>query len=410
MSRQVVITGLGCITPVGNNVSDFWKNLTAGKIGIDKITRFDTSDCKVKIAAEVKDFDPLYYMDFAESRKYDLFAKYALVAAHQAVSDSRITGNVDPDRFGVYFGSGKGGLNTLTEGAGILREKGVARVSANFIPMSIINIAAGLIAIKHNARGGCMSIVTACATGTNCIGEAYLAVKAGNADAVIAGASEAAINKLTLSGFQNMHALTRRSDPVSASIPFDKRRDGFVMGEGAGALIIEDYGHAKKRGAKIYAEIVGYGNTNDAYHITAPDPGGSGAARALKIAAAELKETDSVYINAHGTSTPLNDKTETVAVKAAFGERAYKIPMSGTKSMTGHLQGAAGAVEAIIAVMALNTGILPPTAGYKEKDVDCDLDYIPNKARKSDITAALSSTFGFGGHNGVLALRKYNQG
>jgi len=401
-----VITGLGCITPVGNTVDDFWINITAGKVGIGNITRFDTSDCKIKIAAEVKNFDPLLYMDFAEARKYDLFSQYAVASAFQAVKDSQITGNIAPDRFGVYFGSGKGGVNTFADESNKLAEKGVSKTSANFIPMTIANIASGLIAIKHNARGVNMAVVSACATGTGCIGEAYIAVKSGRADAIIAGASEAAINKLILAGFQNMHALTRRNDPLTASIPFDKRRDGFVMGEGAGALIVEDYEHAKRRQAKIYAEVIGYGNTNDAYHITAPMLDGSGAVSAIKAAVAEVIDTDKIYINAHGTSTPLNDKTETTAIKKAFGERAYKIPISGTKSMTGHLQGAAGAIEAIISVMALHTGTLPPTAGYEEYDPDCDLDYIPNYARKSNITVALSNTFGFGGHNAVIAFRK----
>ncbi|MCL2370028.1 MAG: beta-ketoacyl-ACP synthase II [Firmicutes bacterium] len=406
MSQRVVITGMGCVTPVGNNIADFWKSLSAGKVGIGNITKFDTEDCKVKIAAEVKDFDPALYMDFNEARKLDLYSQYALASAAQAVADSGIEGKVDPDRFGVYFGSGKGGINTFVGETNKLAERGPSRVSANFIPMTIINIAAGLIAIKYKAGGVNMAVITACATGANCIGEAYLAIKAGRADAIIAGGSEAAINKLALAGFQNMMALTQRSDPKCASIPFDKRRDGFVMGEGGGALIVEDYEHAKKRGARIYAEIVGYGNTCDAHHVTAPMPGGSGAARALKIAAAELKDTDSVYINAHGTSTPFNDKTETAAVRLAFGDRADKIPMSSTKSMTGHMLGAAGAVEAIVSVMALHTGVLPPTAGYAEKDPECDLDYIPNKARKANVTFAMSSTFGFGGHNCVLAFRK----
>ena len=404
--KRVVITGLGAITPVGNNVSELWKSLTSGRVGIDSITKFDSSDCKVKIAAEVKGFDPGLYFDVAEARKLDLYSQYAIASAAQAVEDSGIEGKVDPDRFGVYYGSGKGGISTVMSENNKLNELGPNRVSANFIPMAIINIAAGMIAIRHKAGGVNMAVITACATGANCVGEAFLAIQNGRADAIIAGGSEAPINKLALAGFQNMMALTRNSDPANASIPFDKRRNGFVMGEGGAALVVEEYEHAKKRGAKIYAEVVGYGNTCDAYHITAPVPDGSGAARALKLAAAELKDSDSVYVNAHGTSTPFNDKIETAAVKSAFGDRAYKMPMSSTKSMTGHMLGAAGAVEAIATVLALRDGVMPPTAGYAEKDPECDLDYIPNKARKANLTFGLSSTFGFGGHNTVLGFRK----
>ena len=407
MSKRVVVTGLGAVTPIGNNVSELWDSLSKGKTGFGDITKVDVSDFKVKIAAEVKNLDPTKYLDPSEARKLDLYTQYGVISAIQAMEDSGIAGKVDPERLGVYFGSGKGGINTLTGEMNKLTERGPSRVSANFIPMTIINIAAGLIAIRYNALGVNMAVVTACATGANCIGEAFLAIQGGRADAIIAGGSEASINRLALAGFQNMTALSTRNDINAASIPFDKRRDGFVMGEGGGALILEEYEHAKARGAKIYAEMVGYGNTCDAYHITAPSQDGNGAARALKIAAATLKDSDSVYINAHGTSTPYNDKTETLAVKAAFGDRAYKMPMSSTKSMTGHLLGAAGSVEAIISVLALKNGMLPPTAGYSEPDPECDLDYIPNKARKAQADFALSSTFGFGGHNAVLAFRRW---
>ncbi|MCL2556436.1 MAG: beta-ketoacyl-ACP synthase II [Firmicutes bacterium] len=407
MMRRVVITGLGAITPIGNNVSDYFDSLSKGVVGIAPITKFDPSDLKVKIAAEVKNFDPSLYMDVPEIKKLDLYSQYAIASAHQAVSDSKIMDNINPHRFGVYMGSGIGGIDIFKTEAIKQHEGGSSKVSANFIPMTIINIASGLIAIRYKAQGPNMAIVTACATGASCIGEAYHTIMLGKADAMIAGGSEAAVNKLSIAGFQNMFALTRRNDPLCASIPFDKRRDGFVLGEGSGALILEELEHAKKRGAKIYAEIVGYGNTCDAHHVTAPVPDGNGAARALLIASETLKSNDNVYINAHGTSTPFNDKTETTAIKSAFGDRAEKIAISSTKSMTGHTLGAAGAIESIASIMAINKGIVPPTMGYLEKDDECDLDYVPNKARKTDIDFALSSSFGFGGQNAVLGFRKY---
>jgi len=404
--KRVVITGLGAVTALGNNVKDYFEGLIGGKVGIGAISKFDAEDLKVKIAAEVKDFDASLYLDVAEAKKLDLYTQYAVACSHQAVQDSGIDGKVDPNRFGVYFGSGIGGIDTFRSEAIKNHESGPGKVSANFIPMTIINIASGIVGIKHNAQGPNMAVVTACATGASCIGEAYLTIKLGRADAMIAGGSEAAVNKLSIAGFQNMFALTRRNDPLNCSIPFDKRRDGFVLGEGGGALVLEEYEHAKKRGAKIYAEIVGYGNTCDAHHITAPVPDGNGATRAMLLASEELKDSDSLYINAHGTSTPFNDKTETAAIKAAFGDRAKKIAISSTKSMTGHTLGAAGAIEAIASVLAIYNGVIPPTMGYSEKDEECDLDYVPNKARKQNIDFALSNSFGFGGQNVVLGFRK----
>lgn len=406
--RRVAVTGMGAITPIGNSVDKFWESLVNGVNGIDKISHFDTEGFKATLAAEVKDFEVTDFMEKSEARKYDLFVQYAVAAAVQAVNDSEISGKINPERFGVYFGSGIGGFNTFTKEHTTLLEKGPRRVSPLFVPKMISNIAAGDIAIKFNAMGPCISISTACATGTTCIGEAYRAVKHGYADAVITGGSEASITPLAVAGFINCMALCESDDKDSASIPFDKRRSGFVMGEGAGALILEEYEHAKARGAKIYAEITGYGSTCDAYHITAPHPEALGSSKCMIDAAKEsnLSENDVVYINAHGTSTPLNDKTETMAIKKALGDSAYKAHISSTKSMTAHMLGAAGAVEAIASVLALNNGIVPPTIGYKESDPDCDLDYTPNKAVKADLDIAFSNSLGFGGHNACIAFRK----
>ena len=406
--RRVVVTGMGAITPVGNDVSSFWSSIVAGKNGIGPITRFDTTDFKAKLAAEVKDFDPNLYMEKAELRKSDLFTQYGVAAAYQAIQDSGILGNIAPERFGVYVGSGIGGITTFTEEVIKLHEKGPRRVSPLFIPTMIANMAAGTIAIKFKAHGPCVPVTTACATGSTAIGEAYRAVKGGYADAVIAGGAEAAIGPTGVAGFINCMALSSSTDPDAASIPFDKRRNGFVMGEGAGILILEEYGHAKARGAKIYAEMCGYGSTCDAYHMTAPDPDANGAARAISDAVKEagmVGETK-VYFNAHGTSTPLNDKSETLAIKKAFGDDAYKILISSTKSMTGHMLGATGGVEAIAAIMAMKEGVVPPTIGLKEPDPDCDLDYVPLVARKAEIKLALSVNLGFGGHNACLAFKK----
>ena len=406
--RRVAVTGMGAITPVGNSVDEFWENLLNGVNGIDRITHFDPTDFKATLAAEVKDFDPTQYMEKKDARKLDLFAQYALAAASEAVNDSEILEKIDPERLGVYYGSGIGGFNTFTNEHTNLVEKGPRRVSPLFVPKMISNIAAGNIAIKYNAQGPCISISTACATGSSCIGEAYRAVKHGYADAVITGGSEASITPLAVAGFINCMALSESDDKDNASIPFDARRNGFIMGEGAGALVLEEYEHAKARGAKIYAEVVGYGSTCDAYHITAPQPEAKASSKCIADAAKEAGYTssDSVYINAHGTSTPLNDKTETAAIKKVFGDDAYKMHISSTKSMTGHMLGAAGAVEAIASILALKDGIIPPTIGYKEKDEECDLDYTVNKALKADLTLALSNSLGFGGHNACVAFRK----
>lgn len=408
--NRVVITGMGAVTPIGNNVDSFWQGLTAGKCGIGPITKFDISEYKVKVAAEVKDFDPTPYMDKAELRKYDLFCQYALAAASQAVEASKIQGTLPDEEIGVYFGSGIGGIGTFEEQKRILLEKGPRRVSPFFIPALIINMAGGLIAIKYHFQGAAVSSVTACATGNNAIGEAYRAIKHGYLSAALAGGAEAAIVPLGVAGFSNMKALSTTEDPACACVPFDSRRNGFVMGEGAGALMLEEYEHAKARGATIYGEICGYGATCDAHHITAPDPEGAGGARALKLAYDETggcEDPHKLYINAHGTSTPLNDACETMAIKKGLGEDAARACMvSSTKSMTGHMLGAAGAVEAIACVMALKESVAPPTIGYQEPDPACDLDYVPNEARKADIQLALSASLGFGGHNAYLAFRK----
>lgn len=406
--RRVVITGVGAVSPIGNDIPSFWENLTSGKCGVDFITKFDTTDYKVKIAAEVRNFDPLQYMEKNDARKMDLYTQYAVAAAAQAMADSGLAGKIASERLGVYVGSGIGGMNTfMTEHAKLLTN-GPRRVSPFFIPMMISNIATGNIAIRFGAEGPSLPTVTACATSTNAVGEAFHAIRYGYADAIIAGGAEAAINDLAIAGFTNCMALSSRNVPSEASIPFDRRRDGFVMGEGAGILVLEEYEHAVARGAKIYAEIAGYGNTNDAHHITAPHPEAKGASRAFLLAMEEAgyRGDETVYINAHGTSTPLNDKAETKAIKIAFGERAASVHISSTKSMTGHMLGAAGAIEAIASALALQSGIVPPTIGYAEPDPECDLDYTVNTAQKLDPDFALSSSLGFGGHNGVLALRK----
>ncbi|UOO38624.1 beta-ketoacyl-ACP synthase II [Oscillospiraceae bacterium CM] len=406
--NRVVVTGLGAVTPVGNDIKTMWENIVAGHHGIGPITKFDCTDYKAKLAAEVKDFDPLLYMDKGDARRSDLYAQYAMASACQAVADSGIIGHVSPERLAVYFSSGIGGINTLTEEQNKLMAGGPRKVSPLFIPMMISNIAAGNIAIRFGAKGTCLCIVTACATGSNSIGEAFRAIKHGYADAAITGGSEAAVMPISIAGFTNMTALTTSVDPDAASLPFDKRRGGFVMGEGAGTLILEEYEHAKQRGAKIYAEVVGYGSTCDAHHITAPDPQAESSARAIRDAFLEDGRAfdGKIYLNAHGTGTPLNDASETVAVKKAFGDRIDDILVSSTKSMTGHMLGAAGAVEAIISVLALQTGIVPPTANLREKDPACDLDYVPLEARQADPTAALSVSIGFGGHNACVAFAK----
>lgn len=413
--RRVVITGMGAVTPIGNDVPSFWEGLKAGTCGIGPITKFDTTEYKVHVAAEVKDFDPLLYMEKSDARKYDLFCQYALAAASQAVEESGIRGTLPPERIGTYFGSGIGGIGTFEEQHQALLEKGPRRVSPFFIPALIVNMAAGLIAIKYDFRGEALPVVTACATGNNAIGEAYRAIKHGYLDAVLAGGAEAAIVPVGVAGFSNMKALSTTEDPACACVPFDARRNGFVMGEGAGALLLEEYEHAKARGAKIYAELCGYGVTCDAHHITAPHPEAIGGAAALKMACdeagGEKVEPSRIYVNAHGTSTPLNDSCETLAIKKGLGEEAARSCMvSSTKSMTGHMLGAAGAVEAIACTLAVTEDVVPPTIGYQEPDPACDLDYVPNAARKTPVDLALSASLGFGGHNAYLAFRKPETG
>lgn len=412
MTKRVVITGLGALTPVGNDVEAFWNNIKNGIPGIDFIKAFDTENFKVKLAAEVKEFDPLKYIDRKEAKRMDVFCQFALASAIQAVEDSKLDiENMAKERFGVIVGSGIGGIGIIEKEQTKLLEKGPGRVQPLFIPMIISNMAAGNIAIRFGAKGICTNVVTACATGTNCVGEAFHAIKNNLADVMIAGGTEASITPLSVAGFTSLTALSKSDDPKRASIPFDKERDGFIMGEGAGILILESLEHAQKRGATIYAEVVGYGSTCDAYHITSPDPEGEGAARAMEIAINEagIDKKEVSYINAHGTSTPVNDKFETNAIKRVFGENAKNIPISSTKSMTGHLLGAAGAIEAIACVKALEEGFIPPTAGYKVPDEECDLDYVPNEGRAAELKYAMSNSLGFGGHNAVILLKKWSE-
>ena len=416
MENRVVITGLGVVSPVGNNVTDFWNSLVEGKCGIDLIKGFEEYELPVSVAGQVKDFNPeADGLERNDIRRNDKFCIFALAAAAQAMTDSGLKSgeNIEPERLGVYIGSGIGGMETFVNETEKLLNEGVRRISPLFVPMMISNIASGNVAIKHNAQGVCLPIVTACATGTHAIGEAYRAIKHGYADAIIAGGAEATIHPLAIGGFANSKALSRSEDPLKASIPFNANRNGFVMGEGAGVLILESLENAQKRGAKIYAEVVGYGNSCDAHHVTAPSPDGIPASRAIKQSLTEAgfdAEKDLLYINAHGTSTPLNDKTETAAIKLAMGEEAArKAIISSTKSMTGHMLGATGAVELIAATLTVKNGIVPPTIGLDEPDPECDLDYTPNFARKADITLAISNSLGFGGHNGCVAVRKWNE-
>lgn len=401
--RRVAITGLGAVTPVGNNADTFFESICGGVCGIAPITRFDTTDFKIKNAAEVKDFDPgCCYENQLDAKKADRFTQYAMAAASEAVNASGIIGNVDPRRLGVYIGSGIGGMDTFVSEAYKLRDKGPSRVSPFFIPMMIGNMAAGAVAIRFGARGATLPVVTACATSTNALGEAYRAIACSAADAIIAGGAESTVHPLAIAGFTNMRALS------DESLPFDKRRCGFVLGEGAGILVLEEYSHALSRGAEILGEITGYGNTCDAYHITSPSPDGEGAAAAMSLAASEagITGSESIYINAHGTGTPMNDRTETLAIKKALGENAYRAFISSTKSMTGHMLGAAGAVEAIACVLALKNGILPPTINLDEPDEECDLNYIPKTAIRQQADYALSNSLGFGGHNACLAFSR----
>ena len=407
--RRVVVTGLGAITPVGNSVSETWTSLVEGRCGIGPITLFDTTDFKAKLDAEVKDFNPRDYMEKAETLRSDRYAQYAIAAATQAVEESGVIGTLPPERVAVYFGTGIGGIQTFQTETKKLIDRGPGRVSPFFVPMMIANMASGMIAIRYNCQGAAMPSVTACASGSNAIGEALRAIRHGYADAVITGGAEAAITESGVAGFVNMQALSTVTDPNAASLPFDKRRAGFVIGEGAGALVLEEYEHAKARGARIYAEVTGYGSTCDAYHITAPRPDADGGRRAMVEAMDEsgYKDSDAVYVNAHGTGTPLNDKAETLAIKTALGEEAARRAyISSTKSMTGHMLGAAGAIEAIACIKTLETGIIAPTINLLESDPDCDLNYCPNTAVKADITLALSNSLGFGGHNACLAFRR----
>ena len=409
MEKRVVVTGLGAVTPLGNDVKTTWENMKKGVLGIDTVTKFDATGYKCTFAGEVRGFDPTLYMPKGEVRKTDLYCQYAVAAATQAYEDSGLTeGGVAPDRFGVYIGSGIGGIGTLVTEHTKLIEKGPGRISPFFVPMMISNIASGTVAIKYHAQGPNIGIVTACATSTNSIGEAYRAIKHGYADVMLAGGSEAAITPMCFAGFISCQALSQSTDKDRASIPFDKERGGFVMGEGGAVVLLEEYEHAKARGAKIYAEVVGYGCTNDAYHMTAPNPEAVASAKAIELAAKEggISAGRDVYVNAHGTGTPLNDKTETRALKRAFGEDAYKLHVSSTKSMTGHMLGAAGGIEAIASVLALHEGVVPPTINYKVKDEECDLDITPGEAVSAPLKFALSTSLGFGGHNGCLAFRK----
>ena len=413
MTRRVVVTGTGVITPVGNDIQTFWTNLLDGVCGIDFIKSFAADDLPVKIAGEIKDFTPADYgIEPPFARKQDKFTLYAVAAAWQAVKESGIdsgeNGNIDPFRLGVYVGSGIGGFSTQVRETEKLLKEGAKWVSPLFIPTMISNIAAGNIAIRHNASGPCLPVVTACATSTHAIGEAYRAIRHGYADAVIAGGSEAAVVPVGIAGFANAKALSRSEDPKRASLPFNKNRGGFVMAEGAAMLVLEEYEHAVARGAEIIAEVCGYGNTCDAHHVTAPRPDGKTQAAAIRQALDEAGYTsdDVLYINAHGTGTALNDPSETAAFKIALGEDAYKAHISSTKGSLGHMLGAAGAAEAVAAVLALKHGIVPPTIGLDEVDPECDLDYTPNKPVKADLTLAISDSLGFGGHNGCVAFRK----
>lgn len=414
MERRVVVTGLGIVSPLGNDVKTYWDGLISGKCGIDVIKSFPIDDLPSKVAGEVKDFNPAEYgIEPSFARKQDRFTLFAVAAAAQAMQQSGLNsaeeGNISPERLGVYFGSGIGGFTTQVRETEKILNDGPKWVSPLFIPTMISNIAAGNIAIRHNARGACVPVVTACATSTHNIGEAYRAVKHGYADAIIAGGSEAVILPLAIAGFANAKALSRAEDPNYASLPFNKNRGGFVMAEGAAVLILEEYERAVARGADIIAEVCGYGNTCDAYHVTAPRPDGTTQAAAIRQALDEAGYTseERLYVNAHGTGTALNDVSETAALKLALGDDAYKAHVSSTKGATGHMLGAAGAAEAVASVLALKNGVVPPTIHLDEVDPECDLNYTPNIAVKADLTMAISVSLGFGGHNGCLAFRKF---
>lgn len=410
MERRVVITGLGAITPIGNDAKEFWKSIKEGKCGIDQITKFDTTDFKVKLAAEVKGYNPEDYFDRREAKRLDTFSQYAMIASREAWKDSGLDKETENmERVGVIIGSGIGGIETIETENQKCIERGPDRVSPMYIPMGILNMATGNVAIDIGVKGESMAMVTACASGTHCIGESFRMIKHGYQDVVLAGGTEAGITPLSIAGFTNIKALTKSEDKNRASIPFDKERSGFVMAEGAAVIVLEELEHAKKRGAKIYAEIIGYGATSDAYHITSPAPGGEGGARAMKIAMEEGKVNpeDITYINAHGTSTHLNDSCETQAIKTALGEASKKVMVSSTKGHTGHLLGAAGGVEAIVCAKAIDEGFVPATINYKVPDEECDLDVVPNEGRNIEVKYAMSNSLGFGGHNSTILFKKY---
>ena len=410
MERRVVITGMGAITPIGNTVDEFWKSIKEGKCGVDEIKAFDASNFKVKLAAEVKGYNPENYFDKKEAKRLALFSQYAIIAAREAVKNAKINmEEIDVNRFGVIVSSGIGALGTIEEQMFNHFKKGADRMSPMFIPMTIVNMAAGNVAIDIGTKGESYAMVTACASGTHSIGEGYRTIKHGYQDIMLAGGTEASITATGIAGFMNIKALSQATDKTRASIPFDKERNGFVMGEGAGVVVLEELEHAKKRGAKIYAEVIGYAATSDAYHITSPAPEGEGGARAMKLALkdAKIKPEDVTYINAHGTSTHLNDSCETMAIKTAFGEASKNVMVSSTKGHTGHLLGAAGGVEAIVCAKAIEEGFIPATINYKVPDEECDLDIVPNEGRKTDVKIAMSNSLGFGGHNSTLVFKKF---
>ncbi|MDP8214060.1 MAG: beta-ketoacyl-ACP synthase II [Candidatus Euphemobacter frigidus] len=409
--RRVVVTGMGVMTPIGNNPDEFWNALAAGRSGISRITAFDPSEFASQIAGEIKDFDPAQYLDRKQAKRMDRFCQLGVVAAKQALEDSGLDlEREDSTRIGVYASSGIGGLSTIEKQLQIMLEKGPSRVSPLLVPMMIINLLPGQIAMIFGLKGPNLSIVTACATSNHSIGEALWAIRNGMADIMVSGGAEASTTRLGLAGFCSMKALSTRNDaPEKASRPFDKERDGFIMSEGAGMVVLEELEHARARGATIHGEIIGYGCSSDAYHLTAPAPGGEGAARCMKMALddARVPLEDVDYINAHGTSTPLNDKFETMAIKTVFGDRADKVPVSSTKSMHGHLLGATGVVEAVACLLAMRNNLIPPTINYEVPDPECDLDYVPNQPREAEIKIALNNSFGFGGHNATLILKRF---
>jgi len=411
LQKRVVITGLGIISPVGTGLEPFWSSLTTGVSGIRRVTRFDPTHFNTKIAGEVVDFEPTDYIDKKEARRMDRFTQFAVAAAGMAIEDAALDlENENRDRIGVILGSGIGGIETLEDQARVLVEKGPGRVSPFFVPMMIANMGAGQVAISYRLRGPNITSVSACASSTNALGDAFKMLQWGHADVMISGGTEASITPLAMAGFISMKAMSSRNDdPEKASRPFDAGRDGFVVGEGAAVLVLETLEHARGRGARIYAEIVGYGSSCDAYHMVAPDPEGCGAANSMREALADagLKPDAVDYINAHATSTPPGDKAETLAIKKVFGQHAYKTAVSSTKSMTGHLLGAAGGLEAIVCVLTIQKGIIPPTINYEQPDPECDLDVVPNVARKAVVNVALSNSFGFGGHNATLVFKKY---